>query len=90
VSEYLITCVRRSAPTETGHQHIIGVGIGTHQATVEDIYLLMDAGHTFRTVSPSRGREVPVTKYRCCGVDTLRSYADGLWDNNLDNLTECP
>ena len=90
MSEYLITCVRKSAPTGTGHQHIIGVSIGRQQATVEDVYLLIDAGHTFRTVSPSTGREVPVAKYRCCGLDTLRSYADGLWDDNLDNLAECP
>lgn len=90
MSEYLITCVRKSAPTEAGHQHIVGVGVGRRQATVKDIYLLMDDGHAFRTVSPSTGREVPVAKYRCCGLDTLRSHADGLWDDNLDNLPGCP
>jgi hypothetical protein len=41
VSEYLIACVRKSASTGTGHQHIIGVGIGAQRATVEDIYLLI-------------------------------------------------
>ena len=88
--EYLITCVRKSAPTGAGHQHIAGVGIGRQQATVKDIYRLMDDGHTFGTVSPSTGREVPVAKYLCCGLDTLRSHADGLWDDNLDNLPGCP
>jgi hypothetical protein len=90
VSEYLITCVRKSAPTAAGHQHIIGVGVGAQQLTVQDVYRLMDAGHTFRTVSPTTGREVPVAKYRCCGIDTLRSYADKQWDDNLDALRRCP
>ncbi|WP_300613466.1 DUF3892 domain-containing protein [Trebonia sp.] len=90
MSEYLITCVRKGAPTGAGHRHIIGVGIGAQRVTVQDVYLLMDAGHKFRTVSPTTGLEVPVAKYRCCGIDTLRSYADKRWDDNLDALPPCP
>jgi Protein of unknown function (DUF3892) len=91
VSEYLITCVTKSAPTAAGHQHIVSVGIGGQKCTVADIYRFIDQGHTFRTASPSSGKEAAVAKYRCaCGLATLRSHADGYWDNNLDNLPKCP
>jgi hypothetical protein len=91
MAEYLITCVRKSDRTPAGHQHIVSVGIGQHKFTVAEIYQLIDQGHTFRTVSRSSGRESAVTKYRCsCGWLTLRSQADGYWDDNLDNLPKCP
>jgi len=90
MSEYLITCVRKSYRTAAGHQHIMSVGIGGTRFTVAQIYRLMDAGNTFRTASPSTGKEAPVAKYHCCGLDTLRSHSDRLWDNNLDNLPLCP
>lgn len=89
MSEYLITCVRKS--TGINHQHIVAVGIGAQRFTVEDIYRFIDQGHTFRTASPSSGTEAVVAKYRCaCGLATLRSHSDGYWDNNLDNLPKCP
>lgn len=91
VSEYLITCVSKSTRTAAGHQHIIGVGVGGRRVTVEDIYRLIDQGHTFRTASPSSGKEAAVATFRCeCGLPTLRSHSDGYWDNNLDNLPKCP
>jgi hypothetical protein len=90
MAEYLIGCVTKTARTG-GHQHIASVGIGGQKYTVARIYDLMDQGHTFRTASTSTGREAPVAKYHygCCDLDTLRSYSDGIWDNNLDNLPAC-
>jgi len=76
MSEYLITCVRKSERTAAGHKHITSVGIGGQRYTVAQIYQFIDVGHTFRTASGSTGREAPVTKYQCCGLNTLRSYAD--------------
>jgi len=90
MSEYLIGCVTKSTRTPAGHQHITSVGIGSKSFTVTQIYQLIDAGHTFRTASPSSGTEAAVGKDRCCGLDTLRSHSDGYWDNNLDNLPRCP
>ena len=89
LSEYLITCVRKSARTAAGHQHIASVGIGTGRYSVAQIYEFMDAGHTFRTASASIGVEAPVAKFHCCGVNTLRSHADRVWDDNLDKLPQC-
>ena len=91
MSEYLITCTTKSAAAGTGHGHIVSVGIGAQKVSVADIYRLIDQGHTFRTASPSSGKEAQVAKFRCsCGVNTLRSHSDGYWDNNLDNLPRCP
>jgi hypothetical protein len=90
MSEFLITCTRKSERTAAGHKHITSVGIGGKRYAVERIYRAIDAGDTFHTVSPSTGREVPVGKFHCCGIDTLRSYADRQWDDNLDSLPKCP
>ena len=90
VSEYLITCTRKSARTTLGHQHITSVGVGIHRYTVAQVYALMEAKHTFRTVTRSTGELTPVGRYHCCGLDTLRSFSDRAWDDNLDNLPECP
>lgn len=89
MAEYLITCVRKSPLTRAGHQHIVSVGIGSGRYTVANVYQLMDAGHTFRTASPSSGQQAAVARYHCCNIDTLRSHSDGYWDNNLDNLPRC-
>lgn len=89
VGEYLITCVRKSARTAAGHQHITSVGIGTGRYSVAQIYEFMDAGHTFRTASASTGVEAPIARYHCCGVNTLRSHSDRVWDDNLDKLPQC-
>ncbi len=88
MSEFLITCVSKSL-TLAGHRHIVSVGIGDKQYYVAAIYQAMNDGHTFRTVSPTSGQLTPVAKYRCCGLDTLRSLADQKQDDNLDNLPGC-
>jgi hypothetical protein len=91
MKEYQITCVGKSHRTTAGHQHIATVGISgeTHPYTVPQIYTLMGKGFTFFTYSPSGHIRADVAKYTCCGVATLRSHADGKWDDNLDNLSTC-
>lgn len=89
MAEYLITCVTKTTRTSAGHQHIASVGIGTQRFTVADIYGFIEQGHTFWTPSTSTGKEAAVAEYHCCGLDTLRSHSDGVWDNNLDSLSTC-
>ncbi len=89
MSSYQITCDTKSPRTSAGHQHIVGVGIAGSGYTVPAIYQHMDAGHRFYTESPSTGRLALVDKDYCCGIHTLRSRADAIWDNNLDNLSPC-
>lgn len=51
----------------------------------------MDDGDTFYTKGKRSGKEAEVEKYDCshCGQRTLRSSADAVEDNNLDNLRRC-
>jgi hypothetical protein len=51
----------------------------------------LESGDVFNTYSPSTDKCADVHKYTCavkgCEVETLRSAADAVTDNNLDNLT---
>ncbi len=89
MADYQITCVTRSTRTIAGHHHIVSVGVGGSRYTVPQIYEFMDSGRRFYSESPSTGRLALVDKNRCCNIDTLRSRADAIYDNNLDNLRSC-
>jgi hypothetical protein len=94
MADYQIICTRKTPSTPSGHHHIVQVGLGsgssyTQLLTVADVYGLMRNGDRFYTVSPSTRRVALVDAWRCCGIDTLRSRADAVADNNLDNLGNC-
>jgi hypothetical protein len=90
MSDFQITCVTKEPYTQ-GHGHIVSVGIGDGQepVTVEQAYSLLAARHRLYTVSPSTGTVAQVEPCHCHGVATLRSTADAVHDNNLDNLDSC-
>lgn len=58
---------------------------------LEEVLDAMDEGVTFYTKGESTGKIAGVHKYRCktCGRITLRSDADAIPDNNLDNIRKC-
>lgn len=91
MSNYEIRCVTKSAPTAAGHEHIIEVGVRgeSKPLTVADVYARMRQTDIFVTVSPSSGDIAFVHRDECCGIATLRSSADAVLDNNLDNLDAC-
>jgi hypothetical protein len=82
-----ITCVK----TEHPHRHIVSVEAGGITYTVNEVIDKLAAGWTFYTVSPVTNDVVLVHKYKCwqCDVTTLKSAADAVTDNNLDNLPVC-
>lgn len=90
-----IVCVK----TEHPHRHIVSVGIGSVQGvpmitkSVTAVRAAIDAGDSFETYSPSTGKLAKVKKDTCgksgCTVLTIRSAADAVMDNNLDNLAVC-
>lgn len=92
---HLITCVK----TEFPHRHILSVGIGDNGGnsqrflSVDAVRSQIDDGETFETLSPSTGKRAGVKKDTCkidgCAVNTIRSHADAVKDNNLDNLPTC-
>jgi hypothetical protein len=92
-----IDCVNKAKE----HSHITSVGhidrdahtATTKTYTVADVYTALDALTVFYTVSPTDGKIALVHKYTCkeanCGFKTLKSAADAVKDNNLDNLPGC-
>jgi hypothetical protein len=95
MSDYRIVCVN----TEHPHRHILKVGTGTKADqysrtwTVKEVRDALEAGDRFYTVSPSTGKEADVRADTCkepnCTVKTIRSKADAVTDNNLDNIGAC-
>jgi len=91
-----IVCVT----TEHAHRHIVKVGIGalatspTTTMTVKEVRDALTAGEIFYTWSPTTKEVALVQKHTCkerhCTVQTIRSTADAVPDNNLDNLAVCP
>ena len=91
---YRVVCVNLKNPSR--HEHILTVGTGTdpdsatQQWAVERVRAEISNGTRFYTESPSTGDEAEVEPYLCgCGVKTIRSTADAVTDNNLDNLRPC-
>lgn len=91
-----IVCVT----TEHPHRHIVSVGIGgwaatpTRKLSVARVRAAIAAGQTFFTYSQSTQQAALVHAATCdkegCTVETLRSAADAVWDNDLDSLAACP
>jgi Protein of unknown function (DUF3892) len=82
--EYQIICVVKD------RGHIAEVGITNdgrtyaRKLTVAQVRQSIRDGHHFYTVSPSTGKKAYVEPH-----DTIRSRADAVTDNNLDNLSRC-
>jgi hypothetical protein len=91
---YRIVCVDLAKPSR--HEHILTVGMGADpdradaKWAVEQVRAAIRNGDHFYTESLSTGDEAEVEPYDCgCGVKTIRSTADAVTDNNLDNLRPC-
>lgn len=95
MSTYRIVCV----DTEYPHRHILSVGTGTdpnkasQKWTTAQVRQALADGDRFYTKSPSTGAEADVHSDDCpepgCSFKTIRSDADAVTDNNLDNLRGC-
>ncbi len=88
-----ITCITKSHP-QGGHEHITHVGNpqGNWNWTVEAVIQSIDAGtNTFYVQDDSTGKRADVGVVRPQGRKPyLRTYADGVWTDNLLSLTICP
>jgi hypothetical protein len=95
MASYRIVCVE----TEHPHRHITHVGVGNDPSSASERLSVIDVrrafadGHRFVSISPSTGRTADVRPDDCringCTVKTIRSTADAVHDNNLDNLRVC-
>jgi len=95
MASYRIVCVS----TEHPHRHIVDVGTGSRLGapsmrwSVDEVRSALGLGDSFYTDSPSTGERAAVAADDCtfvgCSVKTIRSAADAVEDNNVDNLQTC-
>lgn len=88
-----ITCITKTAPNG-GHEHISHAGnpAGNWMWPVEKIIISIDSGtNTFFVRDPRTGKRADVGVVRPTGRRPyIRTYADGLWNDNLLSLNACP
>ena len=85
---YKITCATKTHQ----HRHITKIGGPSGSWTVTEAGQAIDNGTHFFTQSPSTNKTARVIKFDCpwCPYKSLTTTADAVWDNNLDNLPNCP
>lgn len=95
---YRIVCTEQEPVwNDPHHAHIVAVGVGTEPSaanarwTVGEVLAAMKRGDTFYTKGIYSGRVAEVHPYQCqrCSRPSIRSAADAVSDNNLDNLRTC-
>lgn len=91
MSDYRIACVNLSQSTKR-HEHITHVGNPTEwsrRLTVAEAVSLIKNGTCTFFVRDSRGNRANVGVVEA-NPPYLRTYADGVWTDNLLSLTFCP
>ena len=98
MARYRITCTtQQPSQLPNDRAHIVAVGTGTSASTYDKYWSLsevltaIDDGDKFYTLGEVSGKEASVDKYKCpwCSQTHIRSSADAVTDNNLDNLPNC-
>jgi len=93
MSHVQITCTKKSVPNG-GHEHITHAGnpSGNWEWTVPQIVQSIDnKTNTFYVSDPRTGKQANVGVVRPAGRPAhIRTYADGIWTDNLLSLTTCP
>ena len=94
---YRIVCTNKAAGEYTAHTHIVAVGTGTDPAkadtrwTLDEVLAAMSKGSVFYTEGVNSGKIAYVEPFHCslCKRTYIRTKADHVTDNNLDNLRSC-
>lgn len=98
MSTYRIVCTNQEPASEPPqHAHIVAVGVGTdpnratQRLSLAEVIQMIDRGDQFFTQGVQSGKVARVEKYVCphCRRYHIRSAADAVKDNNLDNLRIC-
>lgn len=98
MAKHRIVCTDQEPVSQpTNHAHIVAVGIGTDtnkadaKMTLAQVIAAIDAGDEFWTYGEQSKKWARVSKVPCghCGRSIIRSGADAVTDNNLDNLRRC-
>jgi len=98
MSAYRIVCTNQEPVSQPPqHAHIVAVGIGadpnkaSRRLSLAEILQMVDQGDQFFTQGAQSGKVAHVEKFWCshCRRNHIRSAADAVKDNNLDNLRIC-
>ena len=93
MADLQVTCITKPHP-QSPHEHITHVGNPAHgwKWTREVVIASIDAKtNTFFVIDPRTGRRSDVGVVRPAGRSPyLRTYADGVWNDNLLSLNQCP
>ncbi|WP_028009101.1 DUF3892 domain-containing protein [Solimonas flava] len=88
-----ITCITKPHP-QSSHEHITHVGnpkAGWQWPREAIIESIDNKTNTFYVLDPYTSKRSNVGVVRPVGRDPyLRTYADGIWNDNLLALTQCP
>lgn len=95
MKEYQVSCITKSPPNSSDHQHIThigGIGGGAWRLTKESAIRRIDSKEeSFFTADPISGKKAYIGVVREAGkAPYLRTYADGEWNNNLLAQPACP
>lgn len=98
MSDYRIVCTNQEPCYLSTHQaHIVAVGTGddpsqaSQRWSLDEVLGAMRRGDRFYTQGVRSGKVALVEPYTCqhCRRTYIRSRADAVQDNNLDNLRVC-
>ena len=88
-----VTCITKPHP-QSPHEHITHLGnpAGGWTWTREAVIASIDAKtNTFFVLDPAHNRRADIGVVRESGkAPYVRTYADGIWNNNLLSLNQCP
>jgi hypothetical protein len=90
-----VTCITKLHPLSS-HEHITHIGNPTANPpwrwTREQVIASIDSRtNTFFVIDPRTGRRADIGVVREVGrAPFLRTYADGVWNDNLLSLPQCP
>jgi Protein of unknown function (DUF3892) len=91
MADVRVMCIIKPNP-QSPHEHITHVGGSGWLWTREEVILSIDAGtNSFYVADDRTHRRSEVGVVRSAGHPAyLRTYADGVWNDNLLALPQCP
>jgi Protein of unknown function (DUF3892) len=90
MADVQVTCINKPN-RNSSHEHITHLGGATWKWTREQVIASIDAGtNTFFVQAGSRRSDVGVVDPGQGRARYVRTHADGVWNDNLLALPECP
>lgn len=91
MAEYQVSCINKQPRDNTheGIQFLGGPGGGGWKTTRQKVVSLIEGGEHFYTLNTGKKAYLKV-RVSAAGNKYVQTEADGVWQNNLLSLPECP